>query len=81
MTADNYSTLTFDERASILWDRGTFLETVDYYNQAVNLYSLYSFFVEVYYNSADNQIEKLEVAGPDELKKYLGRIEIKLTKD
>jgi hypothetical protein len=78
MSELEYSSLSFGERGAILFDVGTYLEDVDYYNQTVVLYSLYSFFVELYYSVESNQIEKLQVAGPDEMKKFLGRIEIEL---
>ena len=79
MTDKEYAALSFDERSSILWDIGIFLDAVDQVNQTVKLFSLYSFFVEVYYNLGNKQVEKLHVAGPDELAKYLGRISIELS--
>jgi hypothetical protein len=78
MTDKEYGSLSLDERAAILWDIGIFIDTVDHINQTVKLYSLYSFFVEVYYNMSNRQVEKVGVAGPDELAKYLGRITIEL---
>jgi hypothetical protein len=79
MTINEYSSLSFDDRAAILWDLGMYLEDVDYYNQKVVLYSLFSFFVEVYYNVENNQIERLTVADEADLKKFLGRIDVKLS--
>ena len=78
MTDKEYGSLSFEERASILWDIGIFLDTVDHFNQTVKLYSLYSFFVEVYYDIGNRQVAKLDVAGSEELMKYLGRIRIEL---
>jgi hypothetical protein len=78
MSETEYGSLAFDERAAILFDIGTYLEDVDYYNQTVVLYSVYSFFVEVYYSSESNEIVKMDVAGEEALQKYLGRIDVKL---
>jgi hypothetical protein len=78
MTAENYYSLTLEERGSILWDVGVFLDSIDYYNQRVCIYCLFNFFVEVYYSLEDNKIESLQVVGPDELKKFLGQIKISI---
>jgi hypothetical protein len=78
VTEKEFNLLTFDERVSMLWDIGIFLDTIDHLNQNVKLYSLYSFFVEVYYNMNNKQVIKLNIAGPDEMTKYLGRITIAL---
>jgi hypothetical protein len=78
MTDKEYGSLTFEEKASILWDVGIFVDAIDYRNQTVKLYSLYSFFVEVYYNIGNKHVENLAIAGPEEMTKYLGRITIEL---
>jgi len=74
MSTSEYVRLSLNDRAQILWDQGTYLETVVYYGQTVKLYSLHSFFVEVFYSPVTQSIEKIEVAYKDDLKKYLGRI-------
>jgi len=33
----------------------------EYYNHTINLYSLFDFFVEVWYSPGNNKIEKIEV--------------------
>jgi hypothetical protein len=76
MSIPDFVTLSIDERATILWDQGTYLETDVYYGRTVKLYALHSFFVEVYYSSVTQSIEKVEVAYEQDLKKYLGKIKI-----
>jgi hypothetical protein len=78
MSSDEYLQWSLTDRASMLWDKGTYLETTVYYGYTVKLYSLHSFFVEVYYSPEKEFIEKIVVAEMDDLKKYLGQISINL---
>lgn len=79
MTIPEYVTLSLNDRAEVLWDQGNYLETVVYYGYTLKLYSLSSFFVEVYYSPITQSIEKIEVAYEEDLKKYLGRIKLDIS--
>jgi hypothetical protein len=76
MSMPEYLMLSIEERATVLWDQGTYLETDVYYGHTVKLYALHSFFVEVYYSPVTQSIKKVEVAYDQDLKKYLGKIKI-----
>jgi hypothetical protein len=69
--------LSLDERAELVFSDGKFaVETTEYYNHKIVLYSLYTFWVEVHYSIEDNMIDQIQVAGPQEMKKFLNKISI-----
>lgn len=76
MKAEEFLALSTNERAQIVWDQGRYLETAFYYGYTINLHSLNSMFVEVYYSSQSNCIEKVELANDQALKKYLNSIHL-----
>ena len=45
---------------------GKFISSRSYYNQRLVLYSLYDFFVEVWYEPGSNKIHKIEGLNPDD---------------
>jgi len=51
-----------NETAEELWNKGTYLITIEYYGYKVSLYSLYAEFYEVFYNSFENRIDKIILA-------------------
>ena len=51
--------LTLAERAYLVWKEGEFLAATGYNNRKVNLYSLNGQFIEMWYDSAGNLIEKI----------------------
>ena len=55
----DFDKLSLNERAELLWSRGKFLVTVNYYNQKVNLYSMDGKYFELWYDVSGNQIEKI----------------------
>jgi hypothetical protein len=78
MRKEEYLFWTKSDRAGLLWDKGVFLESVIYHGYTVKLYSLYNFFVEVYYRKdhRHERIEWIDVAEDDDLHKYLGKVKI-----
>jgi hypothetical protein len=76
MSEFEFQRLSLSGRADVLWSKGEYLGEVIYYRQQVKLYSLFSFFVEVWYNPDKGMIEKIEIATNSDLNKYLGRIKI-----
>ncbi|HEV8512212.1 MAG TPA: hypothetical protein VGQ59_03015 [Cyclobacteriaceae bacterium] len=65
-----------NELAERIWKYGTYLVTIEYYAHKVNLYTVDAEFYEIHYNNVDNEIEKINLATEDDLKKYLSRIEL-----
>jgi hypothetical protein len=76
MTASQYNALTFHEKANLLCKKGIYVETMNLEGLWVDLYSISSLFVEVYFNESTCQIESLKVVGHQELSKYLREITI-----
>ncbi len=44
-----------------MFQEGQYLGIREYYNYSINLYSLYDYFVEVWYSPTENKIEKIEL--------------------
>ncbi len=51
--------LPIKDRIRILYENGTFIMSVRYYEHKVNLYILHDYFVEVFYNHRKDCIEKV----------------------
>ena len=60
MTPQEFNQLPSNVRAELLWDQGQYLlERVVYNEYIVKMYLVDKFYVEVYYNATDNQIEDI----------------------
>ena len=71
--------LEFDlnERMDIINLNGLFVAQRSYYNHAINLYTIYGFFVEVWYAKFENRITKIQIAQRPLVEKfYLSKINI-----
>ena len=79
MTKEQYSSCDLNTRADLLWADGKILNTIDYYGYKVQLYSLYSFFVQLYYDSRENKIEKIECVTEDDLDKFINQINLSIS--
>lgn len=72
-----YNSLEDDQKATLLWDQGIFLMNRVDEKYSYNLYSLFDFFVEVWYDSKNNSIEKFRTFKTLEaLEPYLDRIDL-----
>lgn len=69
-----FENLSLEDKAKLVWEEGTYVETLEYYNAKINLHSIGSVFIEVYYNVSTNEIEKISIADDVEMKKYLNNI-------
>ncbi|HZX74282.1 MAG TPA: hypothetical protein VFE57_07675 [Cyclobacteriaceae bacterium] len=58
-----------------LFLEGVYIMSIEYYRHKVNLYSLDSSFVEVYYDDDLNKIVKVHRSEADDLNKFLSRID------
>jgi hypothetical protein len=77
LTKDNFNNLSLNQKSSFLFPDGTYIAVRDYYNYKVQLYSLWGFYVEVWYHPKMNSIDKIEALNDEKsLKLYLSDIEI-----
>jgi hypothetical protein len=65
-----------NKRATVLWEYGELITTIEYYNQLVQLYLIDSFYVELYYSPYLNTIEKIEGCDHAAQKKFSKNVEI-----
>jgi len=67
MNIDDYNKLITNDKANILWDKGTHIdERVIYNKHTVVMYALFNFYVEVYYSVKDNKIKEIKALKSDE---------------
>jgi hypothetical protein len=76
MTGEEFKFLSLEMKAEQLIDKATRLLTIAYYGYTVRLYSLYNFYVEVYFNPIEKNIDCIAVPETDDLLKYLNWIDI-----
>ena len=67
MNISEFDKLSFDKKSDKLFTLGNYCGVRAYYNYKINLYSLYDFFVEVYYSPLNNEIEKIESVKDDKI--------------
>lgn len=68
-----------NSKAALLWGKGTFIMTRIENQYRINLYSLYDFFAEVWYNDEANSIDKIRTFKSIEaLEPYLDNIKLNL---
>ena len=53
--------LSITQKGEYVFKEGGYIGLREYYNYRINLYSLFDFFVEVWYSPGRNEIEKIEV--------------------
>lgn len=66
-----FQKLTLERQVQLIHEDGVFLESIDYYGCKVQIHSLGTKFIEVYYSPVSNEIEKIQEVDSDGLKKYL----------
>ncbi len=59
MTLYNFNKLELNERLTLIWDKGTFLENHVTKKERCNLYALFMYFVEVVYDAEQNTITEV----------------------
>ena len=69
-----FNELPITDKALLVAEFGNFLQSIEFYDYRVHLYSLNSHFIEVYYNILTRQVERISLADYNELDKYLSRI-------
>ncbi|MBT1703905.1 hypothetical protein [Chryseosolibacter indicus] len=69
-----FNELPITDKALLVAEFGHFLNSIEFYDYRIHLYSLNSHFIEVYYNILTRQVEKIALADYSDLDKYLSRI-------
>jgi len=69
-----FNELPLTDKALLVAEFGQFIESMDFYDYHIHLFSLNANFIEVYYNSLTRQVERISLAQYPDLDKYLPRI-------
>jgi hypothetical protein len=62
MNERQFKEFNLNERMDIVNLNGVYVGNRFYYNHSINLYTVYGFFVEVWYANFENRITKVQVA-------------------
>lgn len=74
-----FNIMNDDSKAALPWDKGTFIMTSIENPYSINLYSLYDFFAEIWYNDDANLIDKIRTfKSTNALEPYLSKIKLNL---
>lgn len=77
MTNYEFNALSFSDQAQAVWDFGTYQSCRGLKGHKVNFYSLFDFYVEVYWNRTTNEIDKIvSFKTGAKLDRYLSKIDI-----
>lgn len=78
ITPYSFTNLCLDDKVKMLYQEGTFIVSIRYYQYKVNLYLLEDFYVEVFCNHKQGLIEKIEPLenSNSRLKFYLDQIQL-----
>jgi hypothetical protein len=68
--------LSLAERANVVWDKGTFVDSILFNNYLLMLYSINRQFVELSYDVKGGNIVWITLANEYDLAKYLDNIQI-----
>jgi hypothetical protein len=75
----DYNILPDEQKAIILWDKGVFIMNRYHEEFSINLYSLFDFYVEVWYEDTINSINKFRTfKSASQLNPYIDRINLDL---
>jgi hypothetical protein len=78
ITWSEYRKLSFAKRVSTLYEEGTFIMSIRYYQFKINLYLLGNFYVEVFVDHKDSSIARISLldAGNSRLSFYSDQIKL-----
>ena len=78
MNERQFKEFDLNERMDIVNLNGSYVGNRSYYNHSINLYTVYGFFVEVWYANFENKITKIQVANRELIElQYISSINIK----
>lgn len=60
MTLYEFNTLDFENQQKTVWEKGVFLDNYKAKEFRINCYTINMFFVQVYYNTKENKIFKID---------------------
>lgn len=61
----DYKRLSFDRKVKTLYEEGTFVMAIRYYQYKINLYLLGNFYVEVFVEHKDSSIARISLLDAD----------------
>ncbi len=76
MDEGTFNRLSLSDRASLVWDKGVFVDSILFNNYLLMLYSVKDQFVELSYDVKAASIVWITVANTYDLAKYLENIDI-----
>jgi hypothetical protein len=78
VSRDHYQQLSLDQQIDLLYDKGKFVMGIRYYSYKVNLYLFNDYYVEVFINHKNTQIEKISLldASHSRMKFYSDQIKL-----
>ena len=59
ITSTEFEELTLTDKINLLYEKGTFVMSIRYYNYKVNLYLLGNYYLEVFVNHKLSLVEKI----------------------
>jgi hypothetical protein len=71
-----FNELPLTDKALLMAEFGTYLESIEHYDYWIHLYALHANFIEIYYNIHTRQIDRISMVEYKDLDKYLNRIVI-----
>lgn len=78
MDEAKFNRLSLTERTELLWEKGTFVDSILYNDYCLMLYSLNRQFVELYVDLKSQSIAWVSLANEFDLMKYLNDIRIEV---
>lgn len=69
-----FNELTLTDKALLLAEFGSYLDSIEFYDYWLHLYSLNSQLIEVWYNIHSKQIEKIDLISYKDLDRYTSKI-------
>lgn len=77
MTSSQFIKLGLSERMEVINQKGLFVAQRSYYNHDINLYTIFGYFVEVWYANFENRITKIQLANDTLIElHYLEKVDI-----
>ena len=70
MHKDAFNSLSLDEKADLVFQKDSFVDTRGYYGQIINLHLVNGFYVEVWYLPNENRIVDITLPTSNQLSLY-----------
>lgn len=73
---DQFNKLSITDKAILIAEFATFIQSVEYYDYRVHLYTMNNQYLEVYYNLYNRAVEEIKIADYKDLDKYTLKIQL-----